>query len=562
MKIRNFLGSGLAVAILLSAHTAYADQGWSAGQQKDFYITDQGSRMIPLRWLQALKQSDHKAPFLADSLSRYGYLPNPESPVANLPVGFSAPGGDTNNAVVGMTCAACHTREIRVDGKPVRIEGGPALANFWAFMTDLDAAMTYALNDGWSDFAKAVPEPTDKTKLREAVTSWYRRYNTIVARSLPGTYWGNGRLDAVSMIYNRLTGLDLGDPNDSHIIAENMLPAIAPVRYPFLWNASRQDKTQWPGFGNQTTKLVTIHVGILGRNVGEVLGVFGDFVPTKSPLHLYGVNYRKNSVQIDNLHRLEDLIIALNPPTIPTVTAPPRVERGKQIYTDYCLHCHALPSGRDIASWKTPIQNVHTDGAQWIVLGRKANPGALTDTRPPFSSKRLTNPDASFAVLAQSVTGIIAQHIAGPVPLAVQPPSPDASEAANREDPDIKELGEVLPLPTEQKTFCEEGYAPPCYESRVLYGIWAAAPYLHNGSVPTLWDLLMPADKRPAQFEVGGDYDLTNVGLAKQQTGLKTTYVTTGCENPTSGNSRCGHEFGVDLSDDDKWALLEFLKSL
>jgi hypothetical protein len=62
---------------------------------------------MPLSWLEALKQSDG-TPFLADSLSRYGYLRNPANS-NGLPVGFTA-SGPQGNQFAGMTCAACHTR--------------------------------------------------------------------------------------------------------------------------------------------------------------------------------------------------------------------------------------------------------------------------------------------------------------------------------------------------------------------------------------------------------------------------------------------------------------------
>ena len=46
-----------------------------------------------------------------------------------------------------------------------------------------------------------------------------------------------------------------------------------------------------------------------------------------------------------------------------------------------------------------------------------------------------------------------------------------------------------------------------------LDGIWATAPYLHNGSVPTLRALLAPPDQRPKTFYVGSrDFDPVNVG--------------------------------------------------
>jgi hypothetical protein len=100
------------------------------------------------------------------------------------------------------------------------------------------------------------------------------------------------------------------------------------------------------------------------------------------------------------------------------------------------------------------------------------------------------------------------------------------------------------------------------YESRVLEGIWAAAPYLHNGSVPTLAELLKPAEQRISQFKIGPNYDIENIGLATEQTHFDYTLNTTDCSKRNSGNSRCGHEFGTNLSPAEKDALLEYLKTL
>ena len=100
------------------------------GQRKtraDFYTRDQGSRLINLAWLQALKAKDGQ-PFLSDSLSRYGFLPNPDN-VADLPVGLHAT-GPQRSQIVGITCSACHTRQLEVDGKTYRIDGGPAFTDF------------------------------------------------------------------------------------------------------------------------------------------------------------------------------------------------------------------------------------------------------------------------------------------------------------------------------------------------------------------------------------------------------------------------------------------------
>jgi hypothetical protein len=80
-----------------------------------------------------------------------------------------------------------------------------------------------------------------------------------------------------------------------------------------------------------------------------------------------------------------------------------------------------------------------------------------------------------------------------------------------------------------------------------MQGIWAAAPYLHNGTVPTLAELLKPAAERVKKFKIGAVYDIVNVGLAIEQTQFSYTMSTTDCSDLNSGNSRCGHEFGTRL---------------
>src|SRR5437763_432345 len=94
-----------------AAGVAYVQQDPAWAKLRDaFYAQDQGSRMIPLAWAKALT-TDGK-PFLRDSLTRYGYLANPNSD-KGLPIGFTA-SGPLGSEALGMTCAACHTREIDV----------------------------------------------------------------------------------------------------------------------------------------------------------------------------------------------------------------------------------------------------------------------------------------------------------------------------------------------------------------------------------------------------------------------------------------------------------------
>jgi hypothetical protein len=96
--------------------------------------------------------------------------------------------------------------------------------------------------------------------------------------------------------------------------------------------------------------------------------------------------------------------------------------------------------------------------------------------------------------------------------------------------------------------------------ARPLDGLWLRAPYLHNGSVPTLADLLAPADMRPVTFRRGIDlYDPVRVGFVS--TGPAAEGRGTLYDTNLPGNSNAGHLFGVTLSDANKRALIEYLKT-
>ena len=230
----------------------YADQGksWTPAARALYYAQDQGAQLIPLAWLQALRTKDGK-PFLDGALARYGFLPNQNGP-AGLPVGFTV-ASSARGQMAGMTCAACHTRDLTVGKQTWRVDGAPALIDFQSFLADLNAAVLDVARDdiAFHVFSRAVlgeaPTPEAIARLRADVAVWSVRFDTLMSRALPADRpWGPARLDAMSMIYDRLVGLDLGPP-PTYLIPDNIVRADAPVRYPFLWNSSRQDFTQWAG---------------------------------------------------------------------------------------------------------------------------------------------------------------------------------------------------------------------------------------------------------------------------------------------------------------------------
>jgi hypothetical protein len=98
------------------------------------------------------------------------------------------------------------------------------------------------------------------------------------------------------------------------------------------------------------------------------------------------------------------------------------------------------------------------------------------------------------------------------------------------------------------------------YKARPLNGIWATAPYLHNGSVPNLYEMLLgPKGRSKIFYEGTRDYKPELGGFDTVQS------VTNSFKFDTSlpGNSNLGHVYGVDgLRDDERAELLAYLKSL
>jgi mono/diheme cytochrome c family protein len=109
------------------------------------------------------------------------------------------------------------------------------------------------------------------------------------------------------------------------------------------------------------------------------------------------------------------------------------------------------------------------------------------------------------------------------------------------------------------------------YQAPPLDGIWATAPYLHNGSVPTLYHLLK-SDARPKLFTrsygTGAeDYDAERAGwkvteLRAVPKGLTAEEARRVYDTSRPGRSNAGHTFGDSLSEDERRAVIEYLKTL
>lgn len=109
---------------------------------------------------------------------------------------------------------------------------------------------------------------------------------------------------------------------------------------------------------------------------------------------------------------------------------------------------------------------------------------------------------------------------------------------------------------------------PPGYVAPPLYGIWASAPYLHNGSVPTLWHLFH-SDRRPIVWTRSEDgYDQQRIGLEVTEFSEMPSSAVAPAQrrryfdSRVAGKSAAGHEFPEELSEEEKTAVIEYLKTL
>jgi mono/diheme cytochrome c family protein len=136
-----------------------------------------------------------------------------------------------------------------------------------------------------------------------------------------------------------------------------------------------------------------------------------------------------------------------------------------------------------------------------------------------------------------------------------------------------RELGEFLDTSwfAKEKPDGYKSIPTPGYQAPPLDGVWATAPYLHNGSVPTLYDMLN-SKSRPKLFT--RSYRTDEAAYDKKKVGWQvkvldavptegTPYERRKIYDTTQpGRGNMGHTFGDDLTDDQRWAVIEYLKTL
>ncbi|MGE0643016.1 MAG: di-heme-cytochrome C peroxidase [Nitrospira sp.] len=580
----------------------WLEQGWSSDERFWFHHVSQGTSTLPIpySWFVALEQPElsllSSPGLLSDPnyLRRYGFIPSPKqiggrvgSQEAHrtfagnpdgLPVGFSklpaSPDpvtGQMQPDQLGFTCAACHTGQIEYQGTSFRIDGAPAMTDLGKFRHALGLALsqTNTVPGRFGRFAKRVLGEDHTTEQAAQLQGQLKvlldkieRLKTITDTvAHQNVEEGFARLDAINRIGTQVFFTDLlGAPGfDARV---NLAGNNAPVNFPHIWD------TYWFTWVEYDASILQP----MFRNAGEALGVGAKINLIDRTQTLY-----KSAVGVQELHEIEKLLAGKNPhsgtpgfkglrsPTWPDDILgsidPGRKERGRALYGELCQSCHLAPVS-DAAFWsdprwqqpnvageryldlvEIPVVEIGTDPGQARLLGERRVTLPSYLGIPGTRNDQKTLVDGTFgqmlaAVVEKATTLWYDEHHI----------SAEDRTRMNGNRPNLLQTKNI-------------------YKARPLNGIWATPPFLHNGSVPTMYALLSPVAERPKAFCLGDrEYDPVHMGYRTQ-----CTEGTFRLDTSIAGNFNTGHEFkdglfskgvlGRGLSHQERLDLIEFLKS-
>ncbi len=520
-------------------------------------------------------------------LSRFGFIYDDSDPVPgtdDLPIGFAieeeffapftVPPIKTKTRVVGLTCAGCHTGRIDVQGpdgrlKGLLIDGGSAMINITSFQDATGRALFYTklFRERFDRFAQRVLEAdlpnTDPRKiqlrsdLESLIATGQATQNYMKDHKLNPVESGYGRTDALALIGNRVFGV---------VEAENQVITDAPVNYPHIWDTAWFDWVQY----NASIRMP------MARNIGEALGVGALVKLTQDDAK--GKQFT-STVNVNGLFKMEEWLggdnpfEGLQPPRwnseLLGEIQPALAEEGRKLYRARCMGCHLPPREAlkaDLASEKpvyfTPLDpwgnkrflkvpvidlfEVGTDPNQALNFYRRV---AVMPSKTPEGKSDHPNPVARDTISAKvglfRITSLIRKDKYEQLKL-LKAGLPDQIANLDQLKRFDRYRGLDEPLVLGEPAAILSNFeiddviaAPLGYKARPLDGIWAAPPYFHNASVPTLYQVLLPAARRDAVHYLGSKlYDPKHVGYQTHQ-----VHGSFKMDTSLSGNHNTGHEF-------------------
>lgn len=321
--------------------------GWRRGQDarqlaRAWYLTPQGSHLVDFDVFMSIPSVSDQALFSSRAnLESYGFLYSDYYGVEGLPIGMlkdtrgeghtplAKHAQDLTREYVGLTCAACHTGDLKYNGERFLIHAGQSNLDYERFISDLEIAVSRAVQDpkGTGYVARMAAKGVDEKNAASRLAAAKQRVDGLRERGqVPaGRESGPGRMDAVGRILNEVFGHQYGDANSN-------APIQVPVSTPAVWNAARLQCVQ--------TNCLTSNS--LTRNVGEVLGVFGDSETYQDASGRWRV---RSTAKVKNLYELEEALDWVESPKWSSKLPPPKgdLAEGAKAFATYCQRCHAQP---------------------------------------------------------------------------------------------------------------------------------------------------------------------------------------------------------------------------
>jgi len=575
------------------------DDGLTASEREEFFHLTTGGELFPLRWMQSLINPATGALFL-ENPGRFGLIPAPSNP-EGLPIGLTvADSSDfrSREKMVGINCAACHTGNLTYSGDRIVIVGSSSLFDAERFLRELylAAGKTAETPDMLVNFMHRLRQSeqgSDRSRQPDGgdilshlvQNSAARSGLTEALRSLAANAAdaeADERLQSFSPGATRTpeqirSGLLHGFEEDVRHTVETALKAVAAVpadqanlgirqlaeeffmtarllsgRIAFagdlaeLWKhhppstpggPGRMDKFEvsrrllFSATSEQRTSGPCSTPPLFGLQAVRWTGWDGQTTSTANRNLLTALSWgsisdpqtHHSTVPLKNLARIEELAGKLKSPAWPVDVFGELdaglVQTGESVFRKHCAQCHRpeMVDAKNVPRGSVyPLSEIGTDPMRLDSYLRPLNGNSYSQILERASQAYL---DAAI-------------------------------QAADLPAADSALISEASPNRWQDSS----GYV-----ARRLEGIWATSPYLHNGSVPTLKHLLLPATFRPSRFSTHRtEYDTNSVGLIYDVTQSHEFIFDT----TQPGNSNSGHEYGVGLNQTSKKALLEYLKSL
>lgn len=530
---------------------AYLNQAWSDQDRADYYWGSQGSALISYDIYLALQLPNSSELFnSALNADRMGLLVDEDAAINNpdqLPIGVAktvVSSGQYKGAYMGLTCAACHTGQLQYQGQQIRVDGGTSNRfTIVPWLQLLANALNTTLNDPvrFQAMLRTIQKSgnVDEGELRYRLEKDALNVQTQIDKVFhivdqPGP----GRMDAIGSIHNTLAWLGTSDQR-------NLYSTTAPVKPPFLWNAPQSSWIEWSG----------VAANPLTRNMSESLGVFARF-DLHSARPEEGLFDTTSDVK--GIVKIENMLRRLAPPKWPEHIFGPlnqeRVRQGQQLFSDNCSGCHTSYPYR----WTPPRG---TSGKQFI--DNRIVPQSIVGT---------DNTQLVSVTFSSVIKVFIGNALALALNLGIEESSLEYQRAVQTKIID-KAVNKAGPFSVdeynEMTSYASMAEAPPPlgYKAAPRDGAWSTGPFLHNGAVPNLYELLSPAAARSKQFYVTREFDPIKLGVntAAAKPGdylLDTSLV---------GNSNAGHSFengsgagviGREFMPDERWAIIEYIKSI